>query len=282
MGIFSGILLASDYDHTLTDENGHIPAANLNAIRHFITEGGRFTVASGRSVSLLRQPMQEVPFNAPCLCFNGAACYDFATESLLFADMLPQEIGPDFIEAARAFEPTLGIDLQSVTTHYSVGASSTREAFLRTQGIAVVRTEVLPPLPWIKIVFITGGVTEMFSKVLSPEESERMQRMEDYLRQHCGESCYIVRSMPRLLEVGAKQCNKGHAARELARRLGCHTLVGAGDAPNDRELLLEADISFVPSDGEESTRALPNVRLTAPCGEGAIAAAVAALEQSLK
>lgn len=282
MGIFSGILFASDYDRTLTDENGRIPEANAEAIRAFIAEGGRFTVASGRSVSLLRGPMEQVPFNAPCLCFNGAACYDYATESLLFAQMLPPEIGPEFMEAARAFEPTLGIDLQSVTTHYSVGAESTREPFLRAQGIPIVRTSVFPPLPWIKIVFITGGATEMFSQTLTPEEAERMRRMEHYLLQNCGESCYVVRSMPRLLEVGAKQCNKGQAARELARRLGCHTLVGAGDAPNDRELLLEADLAFVPSDGEESTRALPNVRLTAPCGEGSVAAAIAALRQSLK
>lgn len=49
MGRFSNVLLASDFDHTLTDMSGQIPARNLEAIAAF-RRGRHFTVASRRSI----------------------------------------------------------------------------------------------------------------------------------------------------------------------------------------------------------------------------------------
>ena len=58
MGIFSDVLLVSDYDDTLTQPGGlpgadgkitnmtQIPQANLDAIAAFEREGGLFTIAS--------------------------------------------------------------------------------------------------------------------------------------------------------------------------------------------------------------------------------------------
>ena len=85
MGRFSNVLLASDFDHTLTDMSGQIPARNLEAIAAFQAEGGIFTVASGRSIPMFRKKAALVPVNAPCILYNGGACYDYRTDELLFA-----------------------------------------------------------------------------------------------------------------------------------------------------------------------------------------------------
>ena len=71
MGRFSNVLLASDFDHTLTDMSGQIPARNLEAIAAFQAEGGIFTVASGRSIPMFRKKAELVPVNAPY--FDGAS-----------------------------------------------------------------------------------------------------------------------------------------------------------------------------------------------------------------
>ena len=71
MGRFSDVLLASDFDHTLTDMSGQIPARNLEAIAAFQAEGGIFTVASGRSIPMFRKKAALVPVNAPY--FDGAS-----------------------------------------------------------------------------------------------------------------------------------------------------------------------------------------------------------------
>ena len=60
MGRFSNVLLASDFDHTLTDMSGQIPARNLEAIAAFQAEGGIFTVASGRSIPMFRKKAAAV------------------------------------------------------------------------------------------------------------------------------------------------------------------------------------------------------------------------------
>ena len=67
MGIFTGVLFAADFDHTITAMDGSIPEKNLDAIRAFVAEGGVFSVASGRSVPLFREKARLLPINAPCL-----------------------------------------------------------------------------------------------------------------------------------------------------------------------------------------------------------------------
>ena len=76
MGRFSNVLLASDFDHTLTDMSGQIPARNLEAIAAFQAEGGIFTVASGRSIPMFRKKAALVPVNAPCILYNLNGYYD--------------------------------------------------------------------------------------------------------------------------------------------------------------------------------------------------------------
>ena len=76
MGRFSNVLFASDFDHTLTDMSGQIPARNLEAIAAFQAEGGIFTVASGRSIPMFRKKAALVPVNAPCILYNLNGYYN--------------------------------------------------------------------------------------------------------------------------------------------------------------------------------------------------------------
>ena len=76
MGKFSNVLFASDYDHTLTGTDNVLRQKNLDAIRYFMSEGGIFTVASGRSIPLFRKRAALVPTNAPCILYNLNGYYD--------------------------------------------------------------------------------------------------------------------------------------------------------------------------------------------------------------
>ena len=53
MGKFSGYLICSDYDGTFATA-GQPVQENLEALRHFVENGGRFTLATGRSVEFIR------------------------------------------------------------------------------------------------------------------------------------------------------------------------------------------------------------------------------------
>ena len=73
---FKNVLLASDFDGTLADCNGIIPESVISAIKYFMSEGGRFTVCTGRIFQGFHLYSEEY-INAPVLLGNGAMAYDY-------------------------------------------------------------------------------------------------------------------------------------------------------------------------------------------------------------
>ena len=73
---FKNVLLASDFDGTLADCNGKIPESVISAIKYFMSEGGRFTVCTGRIFQGFHLYSEEY-INAPVLLGNGAMAYDY-------------------------------------------------------------------------------------------------------------------------------------------------------------------------------------------------------------
>ena len=74
--MFSNILLAVDYDRTLTGPDSTIPARNIEAIEYFIANGGAFTINTGRSIPMAKAFLGKVPVSAPLILYNGSAAYD--------------------------------------------------------------------------------------------------------------------------------------------------------------------------------------------------------------
>ena len=82
MGKFSGMLLVSDFDNTFqytesaleADGMGALPplpARNLEAVDRWIAGGGRFAIATGRSLGAFRKPAAGLHINAPVIVDNG-------------------------------------------------------------------------------------------------------------------------------------------------------------------------------------------------------------------
>ena len=91
MGKFSGMLLVSDFDNTFqytesaleSDGMGALPplpARNLEAVDRWIAGGGRFAIATGRSLGAFRKPAAGLHINAPVIVDNGGGLYDLAEE----------------------------------------------------------------------------------------------------------------------------------------------------------------------------------------------------------
>ncbi len=278
MGKFSGMLFTSDFDHTISDHNGDVPERNLEAIRYFIQEGGYFCLNTGRSIPAARRQAHRVPCNAPCLLYNGGACYDYREDKLIFAHALPLE-SHELLPFLT--DPKVGIEIQGVEAHYSASVIPSREPMLRAAGMETVITEE-PPQPWMKIVLCgkSGTILESYSQV-DPQELAFFRSMEQKVRKLCGDDYYVTCSMPRVIEIGNPDCTKATGARELQKALDCHTLICAGDAPNDIPMLMDADYAFCPTDCNPDILALPGIIPTVPSEEGTIAAALAWLEEKL-
>ena len=278
MGRFSHILLASDFDRTLTDRQSAIPQANLDAILEFEAEGGAFTMATGRSVPMFRARHPLIPTNAPLILYNGAAIYDFETQTLSGAVALPE--GRTILrDMARRF-PGLLAEVQGLDYHYLIGDCPLRDEFYRDNDAPACHATVdgLPPEIW-KIAFFGtfyDATVRQFFEATEAEQTEFNAACRYLAETYDG--IVVDRAAARIIDVQAKGVNKGSAARALAKRLGRPLLACAGDAPNDLSMLREADFAFVPSDCDPSLNGL-GFQSVCSCDEGAIAGVVARLKE---
>ena len=99
MGKFNGMLLISDYDNTFQYTESALsgggaeavpppPARNLAAAERWISEGGQFAIATGRSLGAFRQHAERIPINAPVIVDNGGGIYDLAGKRYLVRKLL--------------------------------------------------------------------------------------------------------------------------------------------------------------------------------------------------
>lgn len=271
MAIFSDVLLAVDFDRTLTDSRSRIPQNNLDAIRDFMAQGGTFTLATGRSIPMFRRYFGTVPVNAPMILYNGAAFYDDAAGTLLEPVAIPG--GEELLRTLLTDYPRLWTEIQGVDYHYLFGECPMRDEYYRHNGAPFTHTDIDHlPQPLIKFAlygdFVAPTVASLFEEL--PEELPMIDRITDELREKYGERIVVDRAAPRIIDIQEKSVNKGSAARRLSDRLGKKILVCAGDAPNDVSMLRAADFAFVPADCHPDVLA-EGFTAVCPCGEGAVA-----------
>ena len=279
MSDFSNLLLVSDFDRTLTAPDSTIPRANLEAIRYFTDHGGCFTVGTGRSVPMYRPYLDQIPTNAPLILYNGAAVYDYGTESLSHTVWMPT--GRELLEYLTERFPELLLEVQGVDAHYLIGENPARDAFYRDQGVSFRTVSVAEaPERYHKVAlfgaFTDSGVSQFFRG--TPEEDawfgacmEQIARDWPMLR--------ADRAAMKIIDLQDKCAGKGNAARSLAKRLGGKTLVCVGDAMNDASMLREADLAFAPADCVPEVKALGCCTMVRPCVEGSVAGVVETLEK---
>lgn len=280
MGRYDGILLASDFDRTLTDPSGRVPQTNLDAIRSFMEQGGRFTVATGRSVPMFRCKLPLYTANAPTILYNGAVCYDFDGERVVFGSPLP-DLGP-LIDILLKTYPLKNVETQGIEKHCAFVIEQERIDMFRSLGVELYDRpyeQVKDPMYMLFLgdTFIRPDDTTRDFQSGSPEIDAMFSACNAWIEAQG--PFFAVRSTRRNTEVMMRGVSKGTAARKLANLYGCHTLVCVGDAMNDLAMLEEADRCFTPSDGDTEIRERLGERLkvVAPCTEGAIADVIAKL-----
>ena len=269
MGIFSDVLLTVDYDRTLTAPDSTIPERNLEAIRYFMENGGAFTINTGRSVPMTRVFRDRVPVNAPLLLYNGSAAFDLREGKLSFC----HAIGMDMWETIRRCQelfPDLTVEVQGVAAHYCFSENPRWDAFSEHQNCDHAFAQPGEDLGTFLKFSLYGEfrdvtVADMYNG--SPEERQRMDEVEQILREEFGDCCEVFRAATRIIDIHAKGVSKARSARELQQRLGRKILVCAGDAENDLSMMRDADYSFAPADGIIAGE-FENV---CNCAEGAVA-----------
>ena len=240
MGKFTGKLLVSDMDATLLDSSGRISEANKRAIDHFISEGGFFTVASGRIVDAVRAYFDQMTINAPAILHNGAKLYDYTKEQAVFERFIENERKAAF-RRVHDDHPELGIEIYSYEIAYVYRSCFLTERF-KTKPYRVVYE--MPDEIW----------QSQWTKALIIGKREELDMFEPIYRRDY-DSGYSVRSGDNFLDIVATGSSKGEGLAELASMLGVSETYAVGDNMNDMEMLNIATHSFAVANAEPSVKA---------------------------
>lgn len=256
----SKIVLVTDMDGTLLNSKKEITDTDRQAIEKFMSLGGKFTIATGRTIQSFHHYYDMLNLQMPLIMYNGAAIYDSINNQVLYSQPLS-------LEAKRLTEEILG-----VMPH--IGGE-----VLKADGIYVFRNndyEILhtklcmvepfyrdlndiPEGDWLKVLF-----------AMAPED---IPFIELFTKRMGYDNVSFVRSSDIFYEMLPLGTTKGSALAEYRKLEGMkdYTFVAIGDFDNDIEMLIEADLGAAPANAENSVKNVADIVLKNSCETGAVA-----------
>lgn len=259
---FKNVLLASDFDGTLANGEGKITKEVVSAIKYFMSEGGRFTVCTGRIYQGFHLYSDDY-INAPVLLGNGAMAYDYKSENIVFNDAIGEEGVPVVREVISRF-PSVAVEMYNFNKVCSINAGEDSIRHFTSQGIDFTPysdpSEAL--LPWTKVMIYAHGCSLDVQRLLDGHrEINYLKTTGDYI------------------ELLKKGVDKGSGLMKLGKMLGCKPcdIYSAGDGYNDVDMLEAAAKGFVPQNGSSEALSVADY-VTRSNDDGCIAHAVEILD----
>lgn len=269
MGIYSDVLLTVDFDRTLTAPDSTIPQRNIDAINHFIENGGAFTVNTGRSVPMYSSKLDLVPVNAPLLLYNGSAAYDRERREFTFATPIDLPMVQTLRRTMELF-PGCVVELQGLDAHYLFEPNEMWKNYNIHNGCPWAFCDLADaPGPFLKFS-VYGQLRDVTVADLyngTAEEFAAFDAIQEKLEEVFGDKCVVFRAANRIIDIHAKGVSKAASARRLQRELGRKILVCVGDGENDVTMMEAADYAWCPGDAIIRDR----FETVCNCAEGAVA-----------
>ncbi len=260
---FENVLLASDFDGTLKNDDGVITDNVKTSIARFMNNGGYFTVCTGRIYQGFHLYNEEY-INAPVLLGNGAMAYDYKNKKVIFNDAIGSE-GLECIKHILKEYPDICIEFYNFNKVCAINLNTHSEQHFTSQGIdfEIINNPEDAPLPWTKVMIAAHGCSKEVQKIID-----------------CHKEVNYLKTSGNYVEILKKGVDKGTGLLKLAKTLNCkkEDTYAAGDGYNDVEMLVAAEAGFVPENG--SNEALKVAKyITRSNNNGCIAHAIEILNK---
>lgn len=258
----SKVLLITDMDGTFLPASKVPGRKDLEAVNRFQRDGGRFSIATGRSLQASQQYFDQVNVNAPIIMCNGGMVYDIHTKTQYYDVYLP-DIARNFTDSILKSCPEAGCEVLLLDGVYVPQMTPMEEDHCKICKVDPILCSVsdIPP-NWYKVLFAL--------------EAEKMQGLIDMVESFGFGGVDFVRSAPFYYEMLPQNISKGSALKEMRKACGMedYTVIAVGDYNNDIEMLRYADIGICPSNATEETKAAADMVLDVSCEENAISEVV--------
>lgn len=232
-------LYLSDLDGTLLRSNQRTSSFTNETINRLVADGMLFSYATARSFNTARKVTEGLDAHIPLIVYNGAFIVDNCTHELLLTNLFTQD------EANVILSDLLNSGLSPI-----VYCLDDKERFVYnrnrinkdTQEYVASRQGDSRDTPVESDEKLRRNGTFYFTCIDTPERLAPLyEKYRDTFTCVYSKDIY---SGTQWLEIMPKTATKAHAARQLARLLGCDRIVAFGDAVNDIPLFEAADACY--------------------------------------
>ena len=269
MGKFSNLLIVSDLDGTYLDSDSVPVAANDEAVAYFIQNGGRFTIATGRTTESIQHVLEHsnICINAPAITYNGSMIYDFSDGHTIYEFFLDARAMP-IVKAVMKEFPSVGVEIFNDNKMYIARENDYTKNHVRIEHLTFRPSTVDEiPLPWCKVLFC--------------ESTELLEVVREFVFQLNNPLFRAGFSAKHYLEIVPKTSSKGKALKYLCNLLGVplRNSYAIGDYYNDIELIQTAGLGATVEDAPQEVKDAAGIVLGSN-NDGAIAQFIAYIEQN--
>ena len=276
MGIFDGCLLACDIDGTLI-VNDYIPQRNIEAIKYFVSEGGIFSLATGRTAGAVSCVTDKIDCVSPSIVANGRMIYDFQNDKTLFEVFVPCD-DRKIVKAVLDGCKTVGVEAHCGKKVLVLRESKETVAHKNYENLDTIILDYDEALKynWNKVIYLFANDDESNTVKQIISGFEHNSQFVDTSAVIDGRRRYYFEHVP-------KNISKAQTLKRLCKMLnikkGCCFAIG--DYYNDLEMLKTADIGAALADSPDEVKA---AAATVVCDvkNGAVADFITKLERKTK
>lgn len=268
---FDNFTIVSDLDGTLLDSNKVIPKANVEAIEYFKSNGGRFTIATGRDIRFLERRLTDVAqhVNAPAILSGGAHIFDFESETTLRSTFLPRENAWEIVNIIYSAFPDVSIEIPSTEEFLVINYKDFFDR--RFRGME--------------------DMVSYFDKPVIPSENFNRLSIMEYNEKTIKDVSELVMSSPYtdgldfvfsesfIFEIFPKGSTKGNGVNYLKSIFPDDKIICVGDYYNDITQLQAAHLPVCPSNAVKAVKDYCKYILC-HCNDGVISDIVYGIEKN--
>lgn len=264
-------ILFVDVDDTLLDDNKNVCQRNKDAIHAMLEQGHKLVINSGRSLASVKIQAGRIDLNVPgcyLICHNGAQIYDIAQDKTLYRHRMDSDVVPGIFTICDRYRerfPKLHChsynDEHVVATRIDDGLLKYCKDIICTYQIVNDIAEFAREDPPNKVL------------VSAYYDHDILVEIQGEVLEKYGDKVDAIFSMEYHLDIGPKGVNKGTGIRKLAEIVGVpiEDTISAGDAMNDEQMIREAGIGCVMSNGDPELKKIADYVTTADNNEGGVA-----------
>ncbi len=243
-------LYLSDLDGTLLRSDQLTSAYTNETINRLVEEGMIFSYATARSFNTARKVTQGLNARIPLIVYNGAFIIDNVTHELiqtnLFTEADATEILRDLLDAGVCPIVYCLDDKERFVYNFCRINADTRDFVASRRGDS-------RDTPVEDDAQLMRRGTFYFTCIDAEEKLTPLN--EKYQTRFTCVYSKEIYSGAQWLEIMPKAATKAHAARQLAKLLGCDRIVAFGDAVNDLPLFEASDECYAVANAAEELKA---------------------------